>query len=146
MMIPREWECVMFWKLRHVAYATVVLCSMAGAASSPGGLNRATDAMAELLAASFLAEHCRLYIQRLGGRSHRMLIEDGVAIQINERDVKMADFVRLTELYTAQAMITFRNQRLRQLGVEPGDRQGMCFLARSLTGSSHGPGRFLERR
>lgn len=136
----------MFWNIRHLVYAMVVWCSMAGAASGPGAVQRATDAMADLLAASFLAEHCGIYVQRLGGRSHRRLVEDGVAIQINERDVTMTDFVQLTELYTPEVMITFRNRVLQRYGVDPKDRQGMCFLARSLSGASRGPGRFLERR
>ena len=136
----------MFWKIRHVLAALVFLTSMAGATSNSGGVARASEAMAEILAASFLADQCRVYVKRLGGRSHHRLIEDGVIIQINESNVTMSDFVQLTKLYSAEAMLRYRNRTLRRFGVDPSDRQGMCFLARSLSGASRGPGRFLERR
>lgn len=136
----------MVWKIRHLIYALIVLCTMAGATSKSGGVQRATDAMSDILGASFLAEHCGLYVQRLGGRSHHSLVKDGVVIQINERNVTMTDFVQLTTLYSPEVMIRFRNQALQRHGADPGNRQQMCFLARSMAGSSRGPGRFLERK
>ena len=106
----------------------------------------APELMARLLIASDLADACPHVVQRKEGRDHREFVAEGVVQLINENDVVMADFVKVTQDWGLEEMNSLKLRVLAERGIRAQNTQDLCFFARQIVDTDDDIGRFLERR